>query len=325
MANRLKASGKRLLLIDEQRRELAVKAVALGKRMIEVVTIVHPSTILAWHRRLVAMKFDSSNVPRKPGRPRTGVDIETLVIKFARENPEWGYLRIVGAIENLGHTFAKSTVKNILKRNGLNPSGERKRGGMTWSEFIAAHIDVLWATDFFTCEVWTRFSLVTYYVLILIHIGTRKVVLGGITDHPNGEWMAQIARNITGWDGELINGKHLIHDRDGKFTAQFDEIMKSAGIKPIRLPPRSPNLNAFCERVIQSAQRECTDKLIFVGEKSLRRAIKSWLEHYHRERNHQGLDNQIPFPDDNVGSVDGEIKCRKRLGGFLKYYYRDAA
>lgn len=101
--------------------------------------------------------------------------------------------------------------------------------------------------------------------------------------------------------------------------------MKSAGIKPIRLPPRSPNLNAFCERVIQSAQKECSEKLIFVGENSLRRAIRDWLEHYHHERNHQGLENQIPFPNENVGKLYGEIKCRKRLGGFLKYYYRDAA
>ena len=114
-------------------------------------------------------------------------------------------------------------------------------------------------------------------------------------------------------------------DRDTKYTVQFDEIMKSAGIKPIRLPPRSPNLNSFCERVILSAKSECTEKMIFFGEKSLRYALKNWLEHYHSERNHQGLDNQIPFPDDSVGKVSGEIKCRKRLGGMLKYYYRDAA
>ncbi|MDD5598284.1 MAG: integrase core domain-containing protein [Victivallaceae bacterium] len=325
LANRLKETGKRLLLTDEQRRELAIKAVALGKRMVEVVTIVRPSTILAWHRKFVAMKFDSSQVPRKPGRPRVETNTEELVLELARDNPFWGYLRIAGAIANLGYSVSKSTVRNILKRNGFNPSGKRKHDGMTWADFIASHKDVLWATDFFTTEVWTKFGLITYYVLFFIHIGTRKVILGGIAEYPNGEWMAQIARNLTGWDDDLVDARYLIHDRDAKYTAQFDEIMKSAGVKPIRLPPQSPNLNAYCERAIQSAQRECTDKLIFIGEKSLRYAIRNWLEHYHHERNHQGLDNQIPFPDESVASTNGEIKCRKRLGGLLKYYYRDVA
>ena len=182
---------------------------------------------------------------------------------------------------------------------------------MSWSEFIRVHKDVIWATDFFTAEVWTRFGLITYYVLFFIHIGTRRIVLGGISAHPNGEWMAQVARNITGFDGELIDAKYLIHDRDEKYTLRFDNMLKSAGVKPIRLPPQSPNLNAFCERVILSAQVECTNKMIFFGEKSLRYALKNWLAYYHCERNRQSLDNKILFPNESVGELDSIIKCRQ--------------
>ena len=267
MKSQLKKSGKRFRFTDEQRRELAIKAKALGKRMFEIVTIVRPETVMSWYRKLVAMKFDSSQVPRKPGRPRIEVDIEKLILKIAKDNSCWGYLRIVGALANLGHKISKSSVRNILKRNGFNPSGDRKHGGMTWSEFIASHKEVLWATDFFTAEAWTKHGLITHYILLFIHIGTRELILAGITPHPDGQWMAQIARNLTGFDGDLEHVRYLIHDRDTKYTAQFDEIMKSVGIKPIRLPPISPNLNSFCERVILSAKSECTEKILFLWEK----------------------------------------------------------
>ena len=212
-----------------------------------------------------------------------------------------------------------------LKSKGINPSGDRDHGGMSWADFIRIHKDVIWATDFFTTEVWTKLGLVTYYVLFFINIGSRKVFIGGMSPHPNGQWMAQIARNITGFDGELVNAKYLIHDRDTKYTAQFDAIIQSAGIHPIRLPPRSPNLDAYAERLVLSIKSECLNKIIFAGEKSLHRAIKSYIEHYHTERNHQGLDNCIPFPSENIGTTAGKIKCKKRLGGLLKYYYREAA
>ena len=242
LKNQLAKSGKRMKFTDEQRRLLAVKAKALGKRLAEVVTIVRPTTILIWHKKLVAKKYDSSKVKRKPGRPKVDVEIEELVLKFVKENRSWGYGRITGA------KISASTVANIIHRNGFNPSGDRTKGGMTWSEFIKLHKDVIWATDFFTAEVWTPFGLVTYYVLFFIQIKTRKVIIGGITAHPNGEWMSQVARNLTDWDYELENAGYLIHDRDTKYTTQFDAIMQTSGINPIKLPPMSPNLNAFAER-----------------------------------------------------------------------------
>ncbi len=242
LKKQLTLSGKRLRFTDEQRRLLAIKAKALGKRLADVVTIVRPETVLHWHKKLVALKYDSSKIKRKPGRPKIELEIERLVLKFARENNTWGYTRITGAIRNLKHKISASSVANIMRRNGLNPSGDRTRGGMSWSEFINVHKDVIWATDFFTADVWTPFGLATYYVLFFIEIKTRRVIIGGITSHPNGDWMAQVARNLTGWDGEMEEAEYLIHDRDTKYTAQFAAIMKSSGIEPIKLPPRSPNL-----------------------------------------------------------------------------------
>ncbi len=196
---------------------------------------------------------------------------------------------------------------------------------MSWAEFIRTHKDVIWATDFFSAEVWTSLGLVTYYVLFFIEIKTRRVVIGGISPHPNGEWMAQAARNLTGWDGEMEGAKYLIHDRDTKYTAQFDAILKSSGIKPLKIPPRSPNLNAFAERWVKSVKTEVLEKQVLFGKKSLRYVLREYLAHYHHERNHQGLDNTIPFPNKTVGTNTGKIKKQERLGGLLKYYYRAAA
>ena len=137
--------------------------------------------------------------------------------------------------------------------------------------------------------------------------------------------MAQIARNLTGWDGELVTAKYLIHDNDKKYTQQFNSIIKGSGIKLVKIPLMSPNLNSWSERWIKSIKAECLKHIIPLGEKSVRRSITSYVEHFHQERNHQGLENNIPFHAEHVGKASGEIKTKERLGGLLKYYYRDAA
>jgi hypothetical protein len=279
--NQLKQSGKRIIFTVEQRKLLAIKGKALGKRLYEVVTIVKPATLLKWHRMFVARKFDSSKVPRKPGRLRISDEIEQLIIQFARENKSWGYNRIAGALENLGYDICPSSVANIMKRNGLNPSGDRTKGGMSWKEFIRLHKDVIWGSDFFTAEVWTPFGLKTFYILFFIHLNTRKIVLGGITEHPDGDWVEQVARNLTWWDGELENAKYLIHDRDTKYTAKFDMIMKSTGIKPLKTPFKSPNLNSYSERFVRTVKETCLDKMILFGEKSLHKVMKNFIAHYY--------------------------------------------
>ena len=197
----------RVRLTDAERKTLAEIGKRLGKRALaEVATIVQPDTILAWHRRLVAKKFDGSQQRKALGRPAIDQEVEALVVRMAQENRSWGYDRIAGALQHMGYTISDQTVGNILKRHGLSPAPERKKT-TTWKEFIRTHMDVLVATDFFTAEVWTLGGLVTYYVLFFIRLSTREVHVAGMTPHPNEAWMAQIARNVTMADwGFLSSG-----------------------------------------------------------------------------------------------------------------------
>jgi transposase InsO family protein len=317
----------RVQLTDAERRSLAEVGKKLGKRALEeVATIVTPETILAWHRKFVAKKFDGSKQRKTPGRPKIDQELEALVVRMAQENRTWGYDRIVGALAHLGYTISDQTVGNILKRHGL-PSAPERKTTITWNEFIRAHMDVLVATDFFTTEVWTLAGLVTYYVLFFIHLGSRQVHVAGVTLHPHAQWMMQVARNVTmaGW-GFLAPGHYLIHDRDGKFCPAFQQIIDEAGVRRVPLPPRSPNLNAYAERWVRSVKEECLARLILCGEASLSHTLTQYVGHFHHERTHQGKGNLLLFPAPHHDrQSDGAIQCRERLGGLLKYYYHGAA
>src|SRR5215469_9133165 len=212
---------KRLRFNDDQRRRLAVKAKRLGRKLLrEVAGIVTPETLLAWHRRLIAQKYDGSG-KREPGRPRKSQQIEDLVVQMAEENRSWGYRRIQGALSNLGHKIARSTIAEMLARHGMEPAPERERK-TTGKEFLSRHGEMIVATDFFTVEVWTRRGLQRFIVLFFLDLSTRKVEIAGIAQAANGLWMSQIARNLTdSEDGILIGKRYLIHDRDPLFTAEF--------------------------------------------------------------------------------------------------------
>ena len=315
----------RVNLTDGERRSLAEIGKRLGRRALaEVASIVQPETILAWHRRLVAKKFDGSANRNYPGRPRVDPDVEQLIVRLATDNRDWGYDRIVGALANLGHKVSDQTVGNILQRHGIPPAPERKKT-TTWKEFIRSHQAVLVATDFFTTEVWTLSGLVTYYVLFVMHVATRRVHIAGLTPFPTEFWMTQVARNLTMADvGFLVDHRYLIHDRDGKYCPAFDTILKDSGVTPVRLPPRSPNLNSQAERWVRSVKDECLSKLILFGEPALRTTLRAYLDHFHGERNHQGKDNLLLFPTHEIPS-EGVVRCRERLGGLLKFYHRAAA
>ncbi len=317
----------RIQLSDAERKTLAEIGKKLGKQALaEVATIVKPATILAWHRKLVAQKFDGSQQRQSPGRPKINEELETLIVRIARENRSWGYDRIVGALANLGYTVSDQTVGNILKRHGIPPAPERKMT-TTWKEFIRTHLDLLVATDFFTAEVWTLGGLVTYYVLFFIHLGSRKVHIAGVTPHPTAPWMMQVARNVTmeEW-GCLAPGQYLIHDRDGKYCPAFQHIIDAAGVKRVPLPPRSPNLNAYAERWVRSVKEECLARLVLFGEAALHHALREYMAHYHRERNHQGKGNVLLFPVvSQATDRAGPIRGRERLGGLLEFYDREAA
>ncbi|MCP4004688.1 MAG: transposase [bacterium] len=251
--------------------------------------------------------------------------IAELTIRMVRENPRWGYTRIRGALSNVGHRVGRTTVANILKRNGIDPAPERGKR-TTWSQFLKAHWDVIAAADFFTVEVWAPRGLVTFYVFFIVELATRKIEIAGITANPNEAWMMQIGRNATDpVDGFLAEKKLLILDRDGKFSVAFRDLLGTAGVDVVRLPPRSPNLNAHAERFVRSIKDECLNRLIFFGEGSLRKATQEFAAHYHTERNHQGLDNRLIEPGNQVDSNFGAMKCVQRLGGLLRFYHRVAA
>jgi len=316
---------RRLRLNDDQRRRLAAKAKILGRKILaEVATIVTPETLLAWHRKLIARKYDGS-ARRAPGRPPTATDLESLVTRMAEENKDWGYRRIQGALSNLGHELARSTIADILKRHGIEPAPERSRK-TTWKEFLTRHWELIVAADFFTVEVWTRRGLQRFMVLFFIELATRKVEIGGIATVANGLWMSQIGRNVTDTVDGILGGKrYLIHDRDPLFTAEFLSTLETVGVKSVKLPPRSPNLNAHAERFVRSIKESCLDRMIFFGEESLRTGIREFVSHYHGERNHQGLGNRLIMPDQVAADHHEAILRRERLGGMLNYYYRAAA
>jgi putative transposase len=323
---RRQVSG-RLRLSDAERRTLAEIGKRLGPEgLAEVATVVKPETILAWSRRLVAQKFDGTKARKGPGRPRTAAEVEALVVQMAKDNPSWGYDRIVGALGNVSHELSDETVGNILKRHGIAPAPEREKK-TTWKQFIGRHLAVLAATDFFTTEVWTARGLVTFYVLFFIRLHSRQVHIAGVTTSPTEAWMRQVARNVTMSEVGFLHGcRYLLHDRDTKFSAGFGQILEAGGVKPVRLPAHSPNLNAIAERWVLSVKSECLSKLILFGEASLRHVLAEYVEHYHRERNHQGKGNVLLFPSPaEQGPKSSPVVCRERLGGLLKYYYREAA
>jgi putative transposase len=318
---------KQIPLTDEQRRRLAI----LGKDLTprerrEVCEIVKPATILAWFRKLVAQKYDGSD-KRGPGRPRTAADRRKLVIEIAETNPSWGYTKIRDALRGIGVDVGRTTIADILEEAGLEPAPEREKK-RTWKEFLRSHWDSLYACDFFSVEAFGGFGTVRFMVLFVMEVRTRAVEIAGIRVDPDGEWMKQVARNLTdSVDGFLLNAKYLIHDRDPLFTDAFRELLRSSGIEPVKLPARSPNLNPHAERFVKSIKYECLNNFVFFGERHLRHVIKEYVAHYHGERYHQGLDGQLirPMTAANDTPVDGPIRCRQRLGGVLSYYYREAA
>jgi putative transposase len=244
-----------------------------------------------------------------------------LILEMASDNPRWGYTRIQGALANVGYTVGRNTIKRVLAENGIDPAGRRPT---TWKTFLRAHWGAIAATDFFTIEVVTWQGLVRYFALFVIDLKTRRVEIAGIATSPDGAWMSQIARNLTdGEDGFLLHCRYLIHDRDPLFTRAFRKTLESSGVRPVKLPSRSPNLNAYAERFVRSIKSECLAQVIPIGEAHIRRVVREYVEHYHGERNHQGIGNRL-INSSVDGSRAGLIERRERLGGLLRFYHRAA-
>lgn len=316
--------AKRLRFTDAQRRRLAEKAHRLDRKTrAEVCQIVTPETILRWYRKLVAQKYDSSH-KRAVGRPRTPVEIVALVLRVARENPSFGYTRLRDVLKNLRLEVSRSTVKRILDEHGVVPAPERNRT-TSWRQFLATTWDNLCAADFFSVEVMTWHGIVRYQVFFVIELATRRVRVAGVSASPDGAWIQQIGRNLTdAFDGFLLGKTHLILDRDPLFTYAFRELLLGSGVKVVRLPAKSPNLNAYAERFVRSIKSECLSRQILFGESGLRHALREYLAYYHSERHHQGHGvDRLLEPDQTAGHAEGPVRCRQRLGGLLRYYYRE--
>jgi transposase InsO family protein len=241
---------------------------------------VTSETLLRWYRRLIAQKFDGTQQRRLLGRPRVAEEVEQLVSRMAEANPAWGYRRIQSALANLGHHIDKSTVRNILRRHHIAPAPQRRKAGTSWAQFLKMHWKVLAATDFLTVEVATWHGLVTYYVLVVMELATRRVEIAGITPHPTAAFMQQCARQLTDpFEGFLLGKRYLIHDRDTKFTQAFETLLTDSGVEPVLLLPRSPNLNAYCKRFVRSIKDEALNQMIILGERALYHAIQQYLAH----------------------------------------------
>jgi putative transposase len=252
--------------------------------------VVTPDTLLAWHRRLVARRWTYPNA--KPGRPQIDDEIQALVVRLARENERWGHKRIQGELLKLGVKLAKSTIASILSRHGIRPAPYRTR--YTWRKFLRAQAASIVATDFFTVD--TVF-LKRLYVLFFVELARRRVWITGVTDHPNGPWVTQQARNITmDLDDAGIEAKFVVRDRDAKFAGSFDEVFISAGARVIKTPVRTPVANAFAERFVRSVRQECLDHLLIVGESHLHKVLKTYCDHYDTARPHQGIRQDTPVP-----------------------------
>src|SRR5262249_53301015 len=216
-------------------------------------------------------------------------EIRALIVRMATENRSWGYTRIQGALANLNHEVSRGTIATVLREHGLEPAPDRLKR-TTWTEFLKAQWDVLAAADFFTVAVWTRHGLTRFAVLFLIDLSTRRIHIAGIASEPDSAWMNQIGRNLTdAGDGFLTGKRFLIHDRDPRFTLAFRETLAAADVQVVVLPPRSPNLNAYAERFVRTIKESCLDRIIFVGEASLRRAVREFADHYHHGTQPSGL------------------------------------
>jgi len=316
---RRQLGGRRLRLTDDDRRRLAARAYRVGRAALrEIATIATPDTLLRWHRQLIARKWTYA---RRSGRHGVLLEIRRLVVRMATENPTWGYTRIQGALKNVGHCVGRSTIRRILKAAGLPPVPQRPT---SWQTFLKAHRGVIAGADFFTTEMWSWRGLVTYYTVFVIDLASRRVHILGSTPYPGDVFMGQIVRLATAAeDGVLIGHSVLICDRDRKWSGVVRQRLGDAGIRVVLTPERASNANAHAERFVRSIKEECLGRIIPLGERHFRRAIAEFVEHYHRERNHQGLDNRL-IAGTPATDVAGRVRQRSRLGGLLNYYERAA-
>jgi len=282
--------------------------------------MITPATLLGWHRQLVKRKWTYRR--RRTGRPSLDPKIRQLIVRMAKDNPRWGYVRIQGELRKLGIRVGASSIKRLLARVCLGPAPRRGPG---WSEFLRTQADGILACDFFTVE--TAF-LRTLYMLFFIEVGSRRLHVTATTRNPDGSFVTQQARNLRFESDERAEPlRFLIHDRDAKFSGSFDEVLRTEGMRIIRTPIRSPKANAFAERAVKTLRHEALDGTLILGRRHLDRVLKSYVSHYNAERPHRGIELRVPEKQSHVDPVEivPEIKRRDLLGGLIHEYYPVAA
>lgn len=320
-----------IVTTEKERRTLLRFGRKLGIQLRELITIVTYDTFRRWVRES-ATKTPTAKSSGTPGRPRTDAEVQSIILKLAREN-SWGYTRILGELKKLGiASVSRSTVRNILKLHGLEPGP--RRGAGTWDDFLARHAETLWQCDFLTVKILTPAGFRDLFLLVFIHVGSRRLFVSPATYHPDTIWMSQQAQNFLMSDlvpkpqsGEL--SRFLICDNDTKFTAGFASLLKSSRITVMRTAIAAPNQNAFVERVIQTLQHECLDHFVIVGQRHANLLVRKFVGWYHRDRPHQGLENSPLSPSLAIAEWQqprlNDVVCTSQLGGLLNSYHRRAA
>jgi putative transposase len=280
---------------------------------------VRPATLLRWHRQLVRRRWTYPH--RRPGRPPVDPQVRALVVRLARENPAWGYKRIVGELHSLGISVSATSVRAILIRHGLPPAPERDE--LSWRDFLRQHAATTLACDFFTVETaWLK----RLFVLFFLSLETRRIEFVACTPNPTGAWVTQQARNLLmTLDDRKQPLRFLIHDRDAKFSGGFDHVFQSEAITVIRTPIHAPNANAYAERWVGSVRRECLDRLLIFSRRQLEQVLRVYARHYNRHRPHRSLAFRPPKqPDRRPTPVRArpfpQLQRRDLLGGLIHEY-----
>jgi putative transposase len=283
--------------------------------------LVRPQTVLGWHRTLVRRKWAAYRSRPRRGRPPISAECRQLVLRIATENPGWGYPRIRGELLKLGHTVAATTIRSVLMAAGIPPSP--RRAGLSWRQFLAAHAHTLVAADFFSVDT---IFFKRLYVLIYMHLATRRILLAACTSNPNQAWVTQQARNLL-WtlEEEGIQLTAVIHDRDKKFAPAADAILRGAGARVILTPLLAPKANAYVERWNGTCRRECLDWMLIVNLRHLEKIVREYCAHYNQQRPHRSCQLRPPAArGDPVAAEPGTVRRRAQLGGLLSEYYREA-
>jgi putative transposase len=291
------------------------------------IFLVTPATLVRWHRELVRRRWTYPGGGRSGRRPLDPAVVE-LVLRLARENPRWGYIRIVGECHKLDVAVSATSVRMILRRHRLGPAP--RRGGPTWTQFLRAQAAGILACDFLTVET---VGLTRLYVLFFIEVDRRRVHLAGVTAHPTGQWVTQQVRNLLMTVGDHTGRwRFLIRDRDTKFTAAFDAVLAAEDIEVVKVPPRAPRANSYAERWVRTARSECLDWVLILNRRHLHRVLTAFVGHYNAARPHRSLDLDVPTPAPRPASVasvtalpsTGRVERVDILGGLIHEYRRAA-